>query len=252
MLQAIWAIGLMKSWFCIWDDLANPKNRLNLVQNPLYYQNVNCDFKKMTLLKETFIGLLINYTDNDRLTNELWTEIEKNYSSKKRHYHTLHHLDSLLAQLTDVKGEIQNWNNILFTLYYHDIVYNSLKLDNEEKSAELAEKRMKQISVSNDKIELCKNQILATKSHIKSTDSDTNYFTDADLSVLGHNWETYSLYYKNVREEYSIYPDFVYNPGRKKVLIHFLSMERIFKTDFFHNKFEKQAKQNLQMEIELL
>ena len=206
----------------------------------------------MTLLKETFIGLLINYTDNDRLTNELWTEIEKNYSSKKRHYHTLHHLDSLLAQLTDVKGEIQNWNNILFTLYYHDIVYNSLKLDNEEKSAELAEKRMKQISVSNDKIELCKNQILATKSHIKSTDSDTNYFTDADLSVLGHNWETYSLYYKNVREEYSIYPEFVYNPGRKKVLIHFLSMERIFKTDFFHNKFEKQAKQNLQMEIELL
>lgn len=204
------------------------------------------------MLKETFIGLLTNYTDNDRLTNELWTEIEKNYSSKKRHYHTLYHLDSLLAQLTDVKREIQNWNNILFTLYYHDIVYNSLKLDNEEKSAELAEKRMKQISVSNDKIELCKNQILATKSHIRSTDSDTNYFTDADLSVLGHNWETYSLYYKNVREEYSIYPDFVYNPGRKKVLIHFLSMERIFKTDFFHNKFEIQAKQNLQMEIELL
>lgn len=232
--------------------MANPKNRLNLVPNPLYYQNVNCDFKKITLLKETFIGLLTNYTDNDRLTNKLWTEIEINYSSKKRHYHTLHHLDSLLAQLTDVKGEIQNWKNILFTLYYHDIVYNSLKSDNEEKSAELAEKRMKQILVSNDKIELCKNQILATKSHIKSTDSDTNYFTDADLSVLGHNRETYSLYYKNVREEYSIYLDFVYNPGRKKVLIHFLSMERIFKTDFFHNKFEIQAKQNLQMEIELL
>lgn len=204
------------------------------------------------MLKQTFIKLLTNYTDNDSLTNELWTEIDKNYSSKKRHYHTLQHLDSLLTQLTDVKDEIQNWNTILFTLYYHDIVYNSLKSDNEEKSAELAEKRMKQISVSIDTIELCKNQILATKSHIKSTDSDTNYFTDADLSVLGQNWETYSLYYKNVRKEYSIYPDFVYNPGRKKILIHFLSMDRIFKTDFFHNKFEIQAKQNLQKEIELL
>jgi predicted metal-dependent HD superfamily phosphohydrolase len=204
------------------------------------------------VLKETFIGLLTNYTDNDRLTNELWTEIEKNYSSKKRHYHTLHHLDSLLAQLTDVKGEIQNWNTALFTLYYHDIVYNSLKSDNEEKSAELAEKRMKQISVSIDTIELCKNQILATKSHIKSADSDTNYFTDADLSALGQNWEKYSLYCKNVRKEYSIYPDFVYNPGRKKVLNHFLSMDRIFKTDFFHYKFEIQAKQNIQKEIELL
>lgn len=204
------------------------------------------------MLKETFIGLLTNYTDNGRLTNELWMEIEKNYSSEKRHYHTLQHLDNLLAQLTDVKEKIQNWNTILFTLYYHDIVYNSLKSDNEEKSAELAEKRMKQIAVSIDTIELCKNQILATKSHIKSNDSDTNYFTDADLSVLGQNWETYSLYYKNVREEYSIYPDFVYNPGRKKVLNHFLSMERIFKTEYFYSKYELQAKQNIQMEIELL
>jgi predicted metal-dependent HD superfamily phosphohydrolase len=111
---------------------------------------------------------------------------------------------------------------------------------------------MKQISVSKDKIELCKKQILATKSHIRSTDNDTNYFTDADLSVLGQNWETYLLYYKNVRKEYSIYPALVYNPGRKKVLNHFLSMDRIFKTDFFYNKFETQAKLNLQQEIESL
>ena len=204
------------------------------------------------MLKETFIGLLTNYTDNDSLTNELWTEIEKNYTSKKRHYHTLQHLDNLLKQLTEVKDEIQNWNAILFTLYYHDIIYNSLKSDNEEKSAGLAEKRLKQISVSIETIELCINQILATKSHLKSTDSDTNYFTDADLSVLGQNWETYSLYYKNVRKEYSIYPDLVYNPGRKKVLKYFLSMNRIYKTDFFFCKFETQAKRNLTNELNLL
>jgi hypothetical protein len=34
-LQRIWAIGLMESWFSIWDDLANPKNGLNLIPNPL-------------------------------------------------------------------------------------------------------------------------------------------------------------------------------------------------------------------------
>jgi predicted metal-dependent HD superfamily phosphohydrolase len=87
------------------------------------------------VLKETFIQLLTNYTDNNGLTNELWTEIEKNYTSKKRHYHTLLHLDTLLIQLTEVKKKIQNWETILFTLYYHDIIYNPLKSDNEEKSA---------------------------------------------------------------------------------------------------------------------
>jgi len=35
LLQRIWAIGLMESWFCIWDDFANPKIELNLVPNPL-------------------------------------------------------------------------------------------------------------------------------------------------------------------------------------------------------------------------
>lgn len=204
------------------------------------------------MLKETFKQLLTNYTDNNRLINELWIEIEKHYSSKKRHYHTLQHLDNLLTQLTEIKGEIQNWDTILFTLYYHDIIYNILKSDNEEKSADLAEKRLTQISVSNDKVELCKKHILATKSHLKATDNDTNYFTDADLSVLGQDWETYSSYYKNIRKEYSIYPDFVYNLGRKKVLNHFLSMDRIFKTDLFFGKFEKQAKENLTNELNIL
>ncbi|MBX2924155.1 MAG: hypothetical protein KF746_18285 [Chitinophagaceae bacterium] len=204
------------------------------------------------MLKGTFIKLLSNYTDNNGLVNELWAEIEKNYSGRKRHYHTLQHLDNLLVQLTEVKGEIENWETVLFTLYYHDIIYSSLRFDNEEKSAELAEKRMKRISVPHNTIQLCKEQVLATKSHNTSADDDTNYFTDADLSVLGQDWETYSWYYKNVRKEYSIYPDFVYNPGRKKVLNHFLSMDRIFKTAFFYKRFEIQARQNLQKEIELL
>jgi len=206
----------------------------------------------MTVLKETFIRLLTNYTDNESLMNEHWTNIEKNYSSKKRQYHTLQHLDNLLVQIAEIKGEIQNWDVILFTLYYHDVVYNSLKSDNEEKSAKFAEQQMKKISVPSDMIELCKKQILATKSHSKSTDSDTNYFIDVDLSIFGQDWETYSLYYKNVRKEYSIYPDFVYNPARKKVLNQFLSMNRIFKTEWFYNKFETQAKDNLINELKIL
>ena len=203
-------------------------------------------------LKEIFSNLLINYTTNSSLINELWDEVEKNYSGKKRHYHTLLHLDNLLITLTEVKSEIQNWESILFTLFYHDIIYTTLKSDNEENSALLAEKRMQQLSVSNDIIERCKNQILATKSHSKSTDSDTNYFTDADLSVLGQPWEIYSLYYKNVRKEYAIYPDFIYNPGRKKVIQHFLSMNSIYKTDYFYNQFEKVAKENLMKELSYL
>jgi predicted metal-dependent HD superfamily phosphohydrolase len=204
------------------------------------------------VLKETFTDLLAKYSVKDGLIVELWNEIEKKYSSNKRHYHTLQHLDNLLAQLNEVKGLIQNWQTVLFTLYYHDIIYNPLRSDNEEKSADFAERRMKQISVSDKEIKLCKEQILATKSHLESTDHDTNHFLDADLSILGQPWEMYSQYCKNVRKEYTIYPDLVYNPGRKKVINHFLAMNRIFKTPFFYDKFELQARQNLQKEIQLI
>ncbi|SHE58594.1 HD domain-containing protein [Pedobacter caeni] len=204
------------------------------------------------MLKETFIKLLEPYTDQTALINELWNEIEVCHSHAKRHYHTLTHLENLLQQLIPVQDHIKNWNVVLFTLCYHDIVYNPLKDDNEEKSAELAEARLSAIGVPASFIHQCKLQILATKKHLPAPDQDTNYFTDADLSVLGQEWDSYSNYYKGVRKEYSIYPDLIYKPGRKKVLRHFLNMNRIFKTEYFYSKFETTAKLNLQRELETL
>jgi predicted metal-dependent HD superfamily phosphohydrolase len=204
------------------------------------------------MLKQTFINLLIKYTNDSHLIEELWHEIEQHYAHRKRHYHTLNHLENLLEQLTEIKPMIKDWDVVLFSLYYHDVIYNALRQDNEQKSAELAEKRMKSINIPLEIIENCKAQIMATKAHFLSENEDTNYFTDADLSILGQNWETYSTYYQNVRKEYAIYPDFVYNPGRKKVLKHFLAMGSIFKTAYFYEKFEQQARVSLEKELKIL
>lgn len=208
--------------------------------------------RKGMIVRHTFEGLLHHFTNNEPLIVDLWGEMVKNYSGSKRHYHTLQHLENVLLQLQEVKTQINSWEAVLFTLFYHDVVYNSLKSDNEEKSAVLAEKRMVQIGAPKELIQLCKEQILATKSHGISKNRDTNYFTDADLSILGATWEEYENYFENVRKEYSIYPDLVYKPGRKKVLNHFLVMERIYKTAFFCTKFEKQARENIRREILML
>ena len=202
-------------------------------------------------LKEIFFELARKYTDNLRLKDELWKEIEKNYSSPGRHYHNLQHLENLLIQLQDVKNNIRNWDTTLFALFYHDIIYKATKNNNEEKSAELAIKRSTEIKVPAAIISKCAEMILATKKHIQNDDSDINYFTDADLSILGQGWREYEKYFKQIRKEYSIYPDLIYNPGRKKVIEHFLQMERIYKTDYFYKKFEINAKNNLLKEKEL-
>jgi predicted metal-dependent HD superfamily phosphohydrolase len=204
------------------------------------------------VLKETFIKLIDNYTTDVRLITQLWGEIESNYSNKKRHYHNLTHLENLLQQLVAVKTTIKNWDTVLFTMYYHDIIYNPLKTTNEEKSAEFAENRMRLIAAPQPIIDNCIGQILATKKHLLSVDNDTNIFTDADLSILGQPWPVYEKYYKHVRKEYALYPDLIYNPGRKKVLQHFLQMQQIFKTDYFFAKFERQAKENVEKELQQL
>ncbi|CAN5562155.1 hypothetical protein BH11BAC5_BH11BAC5_44510 [soil metagenome] len=204
------------------------------------------------MLKKTFLRLLSNYSVSGKLAMELWNEVEIKHTGKKRHYHTLSHLENLLVQLLEVKTTIHHWDTILFTLYYHDSVYNVLQSDNEERSAALAGQRMTQMAIPAAMIANCKAQILATKQHLDNTHTDTNYFTDADLSILGSDWDTYSTYFKNVRKEYAIYPDVIYLPGRRKVLTHFLGMQRIFKTGYFYLQFEQQAKKNLQKELALL
>lgn len=204
------------------------------------------------MLKETFRELLLVYTEDQVVIQEFWLEIENRYSEEGRYYHSLKHLEHLLQQLEEIKPLLKDWNTILFTLFYHDVIYDVLKPDNEEKSAELAEKRLSELRVPDEIIRSCAEQIHATKSHVQSVNDDTNYFTDADLSVLGQEWETYARYAANVRNEYAVYPDVLYNPGRKKVLEHFLGMDRIFKTAHFHQQYEIQARENLKREYALL
>jgi predicted metal-dependent HD superfamily phosphohydrolase len=205
------------------------------------------------MLKEIFVELLhrYSYMKDTNLFNSYWEEIEENYSHKKRHYHTLTHLENLINQLNEVKSEIKHWDTILFSVFYHDAIYDVLSKENEENSAKLAEKRMLYIITPFSIMTDCIKQILATKNHTLSDDSDCNFLLDADLSILGSNWESYLEYSKQVRKEYSIYPNFIYNSGRKKVLNHFLGMERIFKTDYFYHKFEENAKENLARELKM-
>lgn len=204
------------------------------------------------ILQETFLQLLTRHGVTATLAQQWWTEILKHYTSKKRHYHTLTHLQQLLQQLMQVKEQINDWDTVLFALYYHDIIYNTLKQNNEEKSAALAAEKLIAIRYPADKIAVCIAAIRATKAHQQHALNDINLFTDADLCILGASAEAYTIYYKAIRQEYSIYPDFMYNKGRKKVLQHFIEMERIFKTPHFYNLYETQAKENLQKELETL
>ena len=204
------------------------------------------------MFEQAFKRELEYLTRDKRLIEGLWLEIKNNYSTEGRHYHTIPHLNNLLAELLAVKDKISDWRTLIFSIAYHDIVYDPLANNNEEKSAELAYRKLSDLSVPDGQKQRCCAQIMTTKEHKQSTDADTNFFTDADLAIMGSPEEVYRQYSELIRKEYHVYPEFVYNTGRKKVLHHFLEMPHIYKTDFFRNKYESQARKNLKDELQAL
>ena len=204
------------------------------------------------MFEETFKTELTFVLGDKLQIDKLWNEVCSHYSEPSRHYHNLSHLDNLLEHLEAVKDKIQHWQIVIFALAYHDIIYNIFKQNNELESARLAEKRLLEIKLPNALIEKCKQMIFATKDHQVNTDDDINYFTDADLSVLGSSPGSYQLFVNNIRKEYDRYPDLIYKPGRLKILQHFLKMERIYKTKYFFKKLESQARKNIHMEMQQL
>jgi predicted metal-dependent HD superfamily phosphohydrolase len=204
------------------------------------------------ILEKTFKKIATQYTSNTNLIDSLWNEIHKKYTHSKRHYHNLEHLETMIDLLREHSNEIADGDAILFALFYHDAIYDVLKKDNEEKSALLCQKRLKEIHFPVDRITLCNQHILATKNHTASNNRDTNLFTDVDLAILGYDWEVYQKYFQNIRKEYSIYPDFMYNAGRKKIINHLLSMDSIYKTETFKQLYEQKARNNLKEELKQL
>lgn len=202
------------------------------------------------MLKETFLNLIKKYSDDQSYNLECWTEIENNYSSKSRYYHNLEHIENMLVELDKVKSKITDLDSLLFAIYYHDIIYKSTKSDNEHKSALIFEKRISKTSFIN--LNKCKAQIEATKEHKLSDDYDTNILLDLDLIILGKSQKEYQEYSNNIRKEYKIFPDFVYRKGRKKVLKSILEKDSIYKTEYFIKHYEKQAKENLRLELNQL
>lgn len=201
------------------------------------------------MMESVFSELAGRYCSDSGLIAALWEEIRSHYGQPSRAYHNLAHLEHVYGQLGSVRAQAEDWDSLLFALCYHDLVYDVLRSDNEAQSAKLAQDRLTSLGFPAEKTARCCAHILATYGHSQSNDPDTNLFTDADLSILGQDWDRYQTYLNQIRQEYAVYPDALYQPGRKKVLLHFRQMDRIYKTQVFYERLEAQARENLAREL---
>ena len=203
-------------------------------------------------LKSIWVELLTQFEIETAIQERLWTEIEKHYSGKNRHYHNLIHLEKMMEAYFEHIDYIKQKETILFSIFYHDIIYQPIRRDNEEKSAKLMKNRLEQIQLPQTIIENCYRQIMQTKTHriFINHQEDDKYLLDFDLEVLSRNWEAYKTYTEQIRKEYWIYPISMYKKGRRSAMLSFLKRDSIYHTAYFKREKEESARQNILRELE--
>ncbi|XP_019645717.1 PREDICTED: uncharacterized protein LOC109486334 isoform X2 [Branchiostoma belcheri] len=160
------------------------------------------------------------------------------------------------------QDKIQNRNAVAWAIFFHDVVYDAKASDNEARSAEMFHHfATENLQKPPDCIRETERLIMLTKEHVTEEHrhkdrygtKDEHYFLDFDMSVLGWPEQDYDVYAEQIRQEYVHIPLDQYKERRAMFLKKSMSeTANIFSTKEFREQFEKQARQNMNREIQHL
>jgi predicted metal-dependent HD superfamily phosphohydrolase len=171
----------------------------------------------------------------------------KHYAGPGRFFHTLDHVRDVLDTVESLGSHTRNLNAVKLAAWLHDVIYDSRASDNEERSADFAQRLCEELSIPEGRI--VASLILKTKTHDSGEDADAQVLLDADLAILGASEAVYRGYAKQIRQEYAWVPEADYCQGRRRVLENFLNRPRIF---HFLSRLEDPARRNIAAEISRL
>jgi predicted metal-dependent HD superfamily phosphohydrolase len=175
------------------------------------------------------------------------------YISSGRAYHNLEHIAACLRLLEEHKQLASRQTEVEVALWYHDIVYDPKRKDNEEKSAALARDHLLRLGVKSTGFLIdVEHLIMATRHTGIPKTPDCALVADIDLAILAASPRGYDWYARAIRKEYSFVKRDAFRKGRADVLRSFLKRSSIYTTPTFRHRYEHIARANLEREIESL
>lgn len=176
------------------------------------------------------------------------------YGEPHRHYHTKAHLVAVLAVLDEL------WSNggsapasCRAAAWFHDVVYDPRRDDNEEASARVAATELGNAAAAAQTIREVEQLVLATKTHrLVAGVAGAGELLDADLAILGAPADRYDLYAEAIRLEYGHLDDETFRRGRAALLVTLLERPQLFFTELARRRFEAGARANIERELSTL
>lgn len=174
------------------------------------------------------------------------------YAETHRFYHTGKHISAMLAHFDAVRHLAERPAELELAIWFHDAVYRILSETNELDSAEWARAFLLSQGFNTAGAERVHALIMATLHNGTVQGNDAQLLADIDLAVLGAPAHVFDAFEQNVRKEYKIVPAFIYRRQRKKILRSFLQQKRIYRFEYFRNRYEQTARDNIQKAMNCL
>src|SRR3954469_167418 len=164
------------------------------------------------------------------------------YTAPGRHYHNLAHIEDCLAALARVENlSPLERETLTEAIWWHDVVYDPTRSDNEERSEQLAEAHVRP-----DIVKEIARLIRLTKTHlVEQGDRLGAILISIDLSTLGAEPARYDAYSAAIRREFIHVPEADYRAGRARVLQQFAGRAVIFPDAGFAARYDRPARENL-------
>ena len=181
---------------------------------------------------------------------KIWRELAVAYGENGRFYHNLHHIQHALDVAEQLQAVATDFTAVQLALWFHDVVYDPRRSDNEAQSAAFAERVLRPLGFPNERLETIKALILVTQTH-ETAVADPNVWVmlDADLAILSAPPAQYDAYARAIRQEYSFVPEEQYMVGRTAVLQKFLARSPFYFTEQMRMGGDTAVYANLKREL---
>lgn len=177
---------------------------------------------------------------------EIFASLITRYAEPHRAYHNIDHIRDCLRWVDQVRQEVDRVGETELAIWFHDAIYEPRRSDNEEQSAQWAERSLDAAGAAADRVEHIGQLIRLTTHKSPRLFGDAAILCDIDLAILGAETSQFDAYDAAIRVEYGWVPEDTFRRGRGEILSGFLARPRIYHSRFFYDLLEEPARANLQ------
>jgi predicted metal-dependent HD superfamily phosphohydrolase len=174
----------------------------------------------------------------------VWQGLQRHYKETHRYYHTLGHLNHCLGELDKAKDLIKELPATELAIWFHDVIYHYGAKDNEILSVAYF-RNLAEPTMPAQFVDRVSQFIIATQHTGAALDAETAFVVDIDLSGFGLPWKGYLADSDALRLEAQGVADAQYYQGKLRFLTELQRWPSLFQTEFFRQRLENNAQQNI-------